>query len=156
MEHVPVFRPAHGSAVFVLLVEQLNIEPLKERFHLCTCVECRARRARPAVEWPEEVPGEDPARSESTRNTSPDKPEFARVAEREAQPRVDEVCLRQLQLVEGSDDRRQPRTVFGRDGRTNARDRLSRSVNGGDRPAARQERKRLAAVSHPRSIATNA
>lgn len=147
VEHVPVLRPAHGGAVFVLFVEQVDIEPVEQPFHFFARMKCHVRRTRPAVVRPEEVPGKDTLRPYSHRDAAPHLGEFAGVAEREAQAGVDEVCVRQLQLVEGRDDRRQPRAVAGRHRGAKACDRCGRAVDGDDRPAARQQRERLGAVS---------
>ena len=95
----------------------------------------------------QEVPGEDPPGPYGRRDAPPRLTKFARVAEWEAQAGVDEVSVRQLQVVEGCDDRRQPRAVLRRNRGAKACDRFGRAVDGHDRPAARQQRERLGAVS---------
>jgi len=89
---------------------------------------------------------------------SPDIREFGRSAERETQTSVDKVCVRQLDLVEASDDGRESRPMFWRDRRSKACDRLGSAVDGKNRPALRQQRKGFPAVSttkinrHPGTI----
>ena len=71
MEHMPVLGSAHCGSVFVLFVEQVDIEAAKQRFHLFTCLKCHASATGPSVVWPEEVPGEHTKGSKGRRDTHP-------------------------------------------------------------------------------------
>ena len=150
--------PTHRGPVFVLFPKQLNVESREEFVQLFAFVEGHVRSRRPAVVWPEEVSRESTSAPQRLPDGSPDIREFGRSAERETQTSVDKVCVRQLDLVEASDDGRESRPMFWRDRRSKACDRLGSAVDGKNRPALRQQRKGFPAVSttkinrHPGTI----
>jgi len=147
VEHVPVLGPTHCRSVFVLFPKQLNVESREEFIELFAFLERHVWLRSPAVVWPEKVSGENTPAPKRLPDGLPGTREFVRRAKRETETGVDKVRVRKLDLVETSDDGREPRRVFWRDRRSKSCDRLGSAVDGDNRPAVRQQREGLAAVS---------